>query len=560
MIYPVAAGLLSLFIVSYPLFNTDLYWHLANGRAMVAARRIINSDVLSYTHFGQHFTNHEWLSQLIFYLLWHAWGPFGLFFFKLFLCSLVVVFVYRSALIAGGNPRSAATLTVLAVLAGMRRYHIRPELFSLLGIAALGYIFLGCRRQRGRSLGLWAIPLIFIVWDWLHGAVVGLLLLCVVVGAENLKRFLPDRLGETVLDGSVLKKLNTSFALTLVAVVLNPYGLRTYSHFMVLALGARGAGRIVELQPVWASWGEYLPFIFLALLAVVLIVIEYRHADPTKILLVTVFGLGALRFSRLTGVSAVILAPVIVSLLKSAAGRRGGGLVRFALGGAVLVIAGVGFNAKILGRAASMTSSGAYILPSETAFGISVDEFRTPTGSARFAADMNLQGNMYNNANLGGYLAFFLGPDRRIFQYNMPPVFGDVTRFTAQPKELARWNVEYAFVSSRGELTKLFPLAQWAPVFNDYVSTLLVKRTPEHRGLIDKYEVRYFTPEQPAQVFQRLAADPAIRPRLAFEMGVYLAYMKDARVAERWRRLLEVNPELLGDAALWELSKRTLIP
>ena len=56
-----SALLFSMLIVIYPIFDPDLYWHLANGREMVDSGRIISEEVFSYTHFGEKFANHEWL-------------------------------------------------------------------------------------------------------------------------------------------------------------------------------------------------------------------------------------------------------------------------------------------------------------------------------------------------------------------------------------------------------------------------------------------------------------------------------------------------------------------
>ena len=66
------AWLFALFIVCHPIFDYDLHWHLANGREMVQRGQIISEEIFSYTHFGDKFENHEWLAQIIFYLVWQT--------------------------------------------------------------------------------------------------------------------------------------------------------------------------------------------------------------------------------------------------------------------------------------------------------------------------------------------------------------------------------------------------------------------------------------------------------------------------------------------------------
>ena len=158
-------------------------------------------------------------------------------------------------------------------------------------------------------------------------------------------------------------------------------------------------------------------------------------------------------------------------------------------------------------------------------------------------------------APVASALAYALAPERPIFQYNLPPVFGDPTRFVRDPDALAAWDIDYGFAGSVGELTRLFPQDAWAWVYSDYVSTLVVRRAPEHAELIARYELRYFAPEQSAERFRALAACEAVRPRLAFEMAVYLAYSRDERTGGRLRELLAKDPELGAGGELDDLLR-----
>ena len=79
----------SLLLVTYPIFDFDFYWHLANGREMVNSGNIVSEEIFSYTHPGEHFSNHEWLGQILFYQVWDTFGPMGLFTFKLFIVTAI---------------------------------------------------------------------------------------------------------------------------------------------------------------------------------------------------------------------------------------------------------------------------------------------------------------------------------------------------------------------------------------------------------------------------------------------------------------------------------------
>ena len=53
-------------LVFYRIQDADFFWHIANGKAMIELGRIVNEEIFSYTRPGVIFSNHEWLSQILF--------------------------------------------------------------------------------------------------------------------------------------------------------------------------------------------------------------------------------------------------------------------------------------------------------------------------------------------------------------------------------------------------------------------------------------------------------------------------------------------------------------
>lgn len=549
-LYLVGALAVVLMLVTYPIFDLDLFWHLANGRAMVESGRILNSEAFSYTHFGEQFVNHAWLAEVLLYRAWATWGSIGLYVVKwtsvLLTAWLLWLTVRRTGLVAP----SALALVPLMVLAGLDRYHVRPELFSIMGVSLLVATLESERAGRSHQRVLWLVPAVFAVWDWVHGAIIGWAYLLVFVGAENMRR--PK--GQ-VKASARRRRLNICLGLTFLVGALNPYGFRTYEHFLVLAGELKGADRILELQPLWDQPGNHISFAVLLLVALVLATADRRRTDLTDGLLAAFFALAALRYGRLVAVASIVVGIVVAKSLARA--PHGDGRVQvlgrwaIAVIWVTLLIGGV--NTKFGDRFYIPRADESYRLPREERAGFGLDELRTPAAAVRFVQTVGLSGNYYNNGNLGGYLAYHLAPQQRIFQYNMPPIFGDTTRFVRDPMELTRWNITYAFAGTNRELTTLFPAKEWAWVFSDYVCTVVVRRTADHADLIRRYELQCFSPEQPLKIYRALAANPSRRARLAFEMGVYLTHAEDARIAARWTSLLEQYPTLKADPDVAEI-------
>jgi hypothetical protein len=93
----------SLLFFSYPLVNTDMWWHLASAREMWVQKQFLWVDPFSWTTAGE-WLNIHWLWQLLLYGIWKSGEFFGgeklswafFFFFKLQLWFLSLFFLFRS--------------------------------------------------------------------------------------------------------------------------------------------------------------------------------------------------------------------------------------------------------------------------------------------------------------------------------------------------------------------------------------------------------------------------------------------------------------------------------
>lgn len=542
------ATISALIIVLYPIFDYDLYWHLANGREMVNSGRIIGEEVFSYTHFGEKFENHEWLTQIIFYLIWQSVGPYGLLGLKLLITALVVLLCYRTALMVGGQPWLAALLCVFAVLAGFYRYIERPELFSLLNIALVSFILYGYRAGRLSQRALWFIPLILVIWNSLHGAIYGLGLLTVFVACENAKHIIPALQREAGDGRAWLSKLNLCYAIVIVAMLIDPYGLRTYGIFFGYLRKETMPG-IVELMPITSNWREYIPYLCLLAWAVLFALRHIRRIDFTQLVLLAVFGIMSLRHARITGVASIILIPIIANLMsitaRQAVGRAQQIQVTAIMLAAAIFVSGYACKVKFVDQ-------------SPQALGYQLDdELYFPVGTVRFIKAIGLQGNYYNTGNLGGYLSYHAAPERKIFQYNMP-LFLSSDSSRVSVGNMSRWDFNYAILGDPFEISTLFPVDQWARIYRDPGAVLVLRRSMQNQPIIQRYELRFFHPMMQDDAVLMLARDSRSLPRLAEEMGNYLAFRKDARIAGLWAEILIATPSLLNSSRIQSLLQQAL--
>jgi len=519
-------------LIWFPVFTYDIYWHMTNGRAMVETGRLVEQEIFSYTAAGTPFHNHEWLSQILFYLVFEQWGATGLHLLKVSLVAIAMGLLYRTARGLGASPAFVALLCLLAVIAGLYRYTVRPHLFSHIGLAALAYILYLYRAQRLSASALWALPPILIVWDWLHGAIYGLLFLGVFVFGEYAKRLGQPLLkgwpGAVAMPAERLRALTLWTGITLALMLLNPWGPLSYDVFVELISGSRFVAQTQEFMP--ANWAEHKLFWMLLGLTVAALIGARRHLDLTQLLLLLAFAVLAIRYSRAIGAFGLVAVPVIALSVAHLVGP-------WQEQGAARGIRGTALALVVLG---SLLYVGyiKFFTPTPRSFGMGMSDVYLPAGSVRFIQDVDLQGNLYNSGKFGGYLAYFISPERKIFQYNHPSVFTDPHRFVDNPHELDKWNINYAIVGEPKELQKIFPMARWARVYREQAAVVVVRRSPQNRELIEKYAIRYFHPMLSEVRLRRLAGDAYIYPRLIREMATYLAYREDIPMADLFAELL----------------------
>lgn len=515
----------------FPTFDYDLYWHLAQGREMLAQGRIIEEEVFSFTVPGTPFHNHEWLSQIGLWLAWSTGGVAGLLALKLALLLAVFALLWRTAGLFGAAPVDRLAVGALVALTGLFRFTERPHLVSYLGLAVLMYLLFGWRQGRVRDRMLWLLPPIMLLWDCMHGAVKGAVLIGAFTVAETVTPWAAARFagltGLRPLAPQRLRQLWLVVAVTAGVMLLSPWGPRSWGMFAA----AMGADPLVaQIQEFVAPKFADHP-LFLGLLAACLAAaaVAGRGIDATRLLVVLPFALLALRHVRIVVPFALVAFPVLaaaLTVLRRRVAAQGRPRVAAAVVG-VLLAGGVGMSAwvKLLGPA------------SPNRFGYGQDETFLPFGSARFIADNPVAGNIYSPGKFGGYLAYTLHPRHPIFMYMHAPVFTAVWQSLERPDFLDHWRIQAAIAGDAEEIRALARQG-WAPVFWEPAAVTFLRPTEANQALIERFRIRLFRPLMDDARIRTLAADPRARLVLAQEMADYLHYRRDDRLAARLAEML----------------------
>ena len=445
-----------------PIYEPDLWWHLAHGREN-AAGRIVRSNVFSFTYaeYRQRYTS--WLFDTSAYLAWRSAGHAGI-----QLLQTVTLTASLVTLFAACRKRApawaAATILLLAFFVLEPRAIPRPHLVSFAGLALCALLIERAVERRTAAPLRWAIPVVAI-WSNFHvECVFGVLMLGVFAIAETAR---PGRLTR-----AEARKAIAITAVCSLATLANPYGwglaAYLYENLSVPAILA-----IAELQP--PRLPAYRAFFAFAALAVLLLAVEPRRLTLSELATVLVFA--ALGFLHLRETPLVVFAaaPLIASRLDALTRHR-------------VDYRAITFTMVL----ASLTMSRIPLPLLLTEFAIGKRAVEPPrffsSAAIDFAATAGLEGPLFNSHNLGGYIAWTMYPRARVFQDSRlqaypPEHFRAIIEASGKQED---WNaltagVDWAMVSvpRPNQLSGAgrFPASGWRSVYQDEAIEIVVRRT-----------------------------------------------------------------------------------
>jgi hypothetical protein len=462
--------------------GSDLWWHVAAGRWMLANRSLPSVDPWSFTRAGQPWLHHEWLSDVVYALWADAFGLSSLAWWKWGVIVATVLALFAALRRAGASPAAAGLSAWTAAAVSAPFLDIRPHLYSLLGYALL----LRLAWVRPRPPGwMWALPVLFLVWANLHGGFFfGLLALSALLA--------PD-----LLWGSPRERRTGLLAplLCALAALGNPNGWHAFAYPLKYAADPGSPFRSLrEWHPPWVPGGIEAPLfwpaaaLFLVAAAVWLArggVARRDRVGAGAVLLgalTLAMALRSRRFIPLFAVSqALLLAPLLGLLLRRVAAWVPAVVPRWAAPAALCVLA--------LLRLAPYPQSGA-------AFSHMTHLDSFPVDTLDFVETNGLRGKLFAYYNWGGYVHLRTQGALQVFIDGRADTVYDAETYLRYVAVLGAEPGWRSVVESSGAGLFLWPVERgaqldeltrdgsWVPIYRDSVSVLLARadRVPERRA------------------------------------------------------------------------------
>jgi hypothetical protein len=395
----------------------DLPRHLLMGHVIVETHSIPRQEIFSYVYEGRPYVAHEWLADVIFYLSYKLLGLKGVVLVTALLIASAF-FVLYSALSSEFEERMLMLVLMLWGVAITYPFWVaRPLLFSIFFLAV--WLVLTDRISRGRKVNFWILPGLMALWGNIHAEFVAGFLVLLAYMAGWFWDYLFNREG---LDRQVIKKLAGTFAFSLIASLINPFGWNTWRTILNYMGNKYLMSTILETRPPDFSSPEFLFELLLIIASILIFSLKKGRVRSGQAFLLagfTVLAMTSGRNMHLYGVVApfVLVRPAIEVADLAFLKRSGSAMAK------------VEKQLKgVVWPAATVLVSFALLISGTLGRDYFIDPKLFPVDAVQWLQENPQPGHMFNNFIWGGYLIWRLWPEQKDFIDSQSDLTGEATK------------------------------------------------------------------------------------------------------------------------------------
>jgi len=467
--------------------TADLGRHIMNGKIICSAlatwdtallHKILYSNFYSYTQPDFVFVNHHWLTGVFYYWIDKNFGLTILTFTNIFFILFANFFFFLSARLLS-NTSFALFITMLSLPITCLRSEVRPESISYFFLALIIYLLVLYDKGKISYVRLLILATIVqVIWINFHIFFFLGIFVMFCYGLKYLINQDRERINKFLLLGLIV----VSFSL------INPHGLTGLLYPLNIFKGYGYATAenqsVIFMQLRNPNALNYYYYEILFFITLLLSFIYRRKLDPALVLIAFSLLILGFKTNRAMTLGAFAIIPFIASAVDLRQLNKHNLKILFlTLVSSCFLIAFYQFYAK-----KKVTD---FIFDNNVNY------------SAQFFKRLDIQGPIFNNFDIGGYLIYHLFPNRRVFVDNRPEAYDESFMqgsYLAALKEEDTWqeldkrinfNAIFFYRHDMTEYGQPFLIrriqdSNWAPVYVDDSNIILLKNNAINNDRIVK--------------------------------------------------------------------------
>jgi len=418
--------------------DPDFGWHLKTGQLILQNRQIPHIDWYSYTMPNFPWIAHEWLTDILIYLIYSIFGYFALSFIFALISTLSVFIVVSARKI-----KYSFIPAILGTLALLPFVGVRPQMITILFLAIIYVLIKKFLWSQQNKKIFFLLPLIFILWANLHGGFfIGLFLLFLFF-VIKLFHYFKNNLKNNLFPFDILLILLGC----ILATFINPYGPYIYREVFSTIIDPFLKFHINEWLPLFYNLNLFL-IIYLGTFIGLLICLYKDFSFFDDLFIPIIFLLLGISSTRNFALFVIISIPLITDFLlitsRKANKRKKNYFKENLKSPVVIFFLSVGFLCIF------MSNINQGLITNNT----------YPYKAITYLKSHPIKGNMFNVYDWGGFLIWNL-PENKVFidgrmpswQYNNKYVFKDYVDMTKDKNScqdlLKKYDVKYALVKKK---------------------------------------------------------------------------------------------------------------
>jgi len=411
--------LLAVLVLGPRMLNMDgdLPRHLLMGQLILDTSSVPDTEPFVYPYLGQTYVTHEWLSTVIFAILYKFAGLTGIVIISALLIAGTFLVIFASTSKQYGNLFLILFITAWGAAATSLNWVTRPHLFSMFFLAI--WLVLAGRLERGERIPIWWFPVLMVVWSNFHGEFIAgiLVLVAFAVGWGITYLFCPE-----TTNMEVGKRTWLALVLSFLASLVNPAGIGSWKTMFGFMNNAYLMSRMTEANSPNFQNADLFILLGLIMFSIFILSIKKNSITVGKALLLAGFTAMSLQAARNVHLYGVVVPFVLAKPISEFSNlrffnriesiiRRGEQQLKGLLWPFISAVLVIGF----------LIVSGI----GEQIYQFSPDFF--PVDALKWVQEHPPVGNMLNDLNWGGYISFKRWPDDLVFIDSMTDVTGDIT-------------------------------------------------------------------------------------------------------------------------------------